>query len=93
MSLNGLRETIERVHGEAGRQWLLKVDALLSECCRRWSLELWQPFENLSYNLVLPGRRSNGTQIVLKIGVPCHELQAEAEALSLFEGAGAVTLL
>jgi chromosome segregation protein len=50
MIVNGLRRTVERVHGESGRQWLLRLPALLSESCARWSLELEQPFENLSYN-------------------------------------------
>lgn len=90
---DGLRETVERVHGESGRQWLLTLPALLSESCARWSLELHQPFENLSYNLVIPGQMSDGTEIVLKLGVPCPELLTEAAALSLFDGAGAVRLL
>lgn len=89
----GLIETVERVHGERGRQWLLLLPALLDESCARWSLTLEQPFENLSYNLVIPGQMSDGTEIVLKIGVPCHELTTEAAALSLFDGAGAVRLL
>lgn len=88
-----LRETVERVHGEAGRQWLAALPALISECRSRWSLELYDPFENLSYNLVIPGRMSDGAEIVLKVGVPCPELLTEAAALKLFDGAGAVRLL
>jgi streptomycin 6-kinase len=101
-----LIQRVERVHGAAGRQWLAKLPDLLSACCTRWSLELDQPFENLSYNLVLPGRISPGrisralfdgvtgsTQIVLKLGVPCRELVTESAALALFQGVGAVRLL
>ena len=84
-----LRETIERVHGEAGLQWLVALPALLSECRTRWSLNLDEPFEDLSYNLVLPGRMADGTEVVLKVGVPCLELLTEAAALSLFDGEGA----
>lgn len=87
-----LKETAERIHGEAGRQWLVTLPALLNECHARWSLELDEPFENLSYNLVLPGRMADGTEIVLKVGVPCHELLTEAAALSLFDGKGAARL-
>jgi streptomycin 6-kinase len=90
---NGLRQTIERVHGEQGRRWLSLLPALLSECCARWSLTLDQPFENLSYNLVIPGRMPDGTGIVLKLGVPCQELTTEAAALGLFDGKGAARLL
>ena len=90
---NGLRQTVERVHGESGRRWLSLLPALLSESCPRWSLELEQPFENLSYNLVIPGQMPDGTEIVLKLGVPCRELTTEAAALSLFDGKGAARLL
>ena len=89
----GLKATIERVYGETGRQWLATVPAILNECCIRWSLELHEPFANLSYNLVIPGRTSGGREIVLKVGVPCSELLTEAAALSLFDGVGAVRLL
>lgn len=96
-----LIQRVERVHGAAGRQWLATLPGLVSECCSRWSLELDQPFENLSYNLVLPGRISRGlfdsvadsAQIVLKLGVPCRELATESAALTLFQGVGAVRLL
>lgn len=92
---------VERVHGEPGRQWLTGLPALISECCARWSLKLDPPFENLSYNLVLPGRIAgvglapapHRTAVVLKLGVPCSELGTEAAALSLFHGLGAVRLL
>jgi streptomycin 6-kinase len=90
---NGLKETVERVHGAAGRQWLTTLEELINECRRRWTLELSAPFENLSYNLVIPGRAASGAEIVLKVGVPCRELETEAATLSLFQGVGAVRLL
>ena len=90
---NGLTETIERVHGERGRLWIETIPALIAECRERWALELERPFDNLSYNLVLPGRNSEGADVVLKLGVPCSELLTEAAALTLFGGIGAVRLL
>jgi streptomycin 6-kinase len=88
-----LKEKVVRVHGDVGQQWLMMLPALLSECRARWSLELGDPFKNLSYNLALPGRMNDGTEIVLKVGVPCRELSTEAAALRLFDGEGAVRLL
>jgi streptomycin 6-kinase len=88
-----LKETIERVYGEQGRQWLATLPTLLLECRQRWSLELERPFENLSYNFVIPARTAQGAAVVLKLGVPCRELQTEAAALDLFEGNGVVRLL
>lgn len=90
---DGFRETIGRVHGAAGRHWLRRLPELVSQCRRRWELELFAPYENLSYNLVIPGRTMGGALIVLKAGVPCRELETEVAALKLFRGAGAVRLL
>ena len=89
----GLRETIEQVHGERGLAWLAGLPDLLHDCRKGWSLELDQPFKGLSYNLVLPGRLIDGKEIVLKLGVPCRELTTECAALILFDGRGAVRLL
>lgn len=90
---NRLKETIERVHGERGREWLANLPSLLVECRHYWSLELEKPFDNLSYNLVIPGRSAQGADVVLKLGVPCPELLTEASALKLFDGLGAIRLL
>lgn len=88
-----LSERVERVHGELGRAWLDKLPALVNECRDRWSLKLGQPFANLSYNLALPAKGSDGVELVLKLGVPCPELLTEAAALGIFHGVGAVRLL
>lgn len=88
-----LKEKIKRVYGEKGRRWLTEFPSLLNECRERWSLELEKPFDNLSYNFVVPARTQQGLEVVLKLGVPCRELFTEAAALNLFEGAGAVRLL
>jgi len=88
-----LRETIEQVHGDRGIEWLAGLPGLLQDCRNRWSLELDPPFKDLSYNLVLPGKLSDGKAIVLKLGVPCRELTTECAALILFDGNGAVRLL
>jgi streptomycin 6-kinase len=81
------------VHGEAGKQWLRNLPILLKEFCDRWSLTLEAPFENLSYNLVIPGTNSDGEKIVLKLGPPCAEFTTEAASLELFSGRAVVRLL
>ena len=90
---SGFKETVERVYGETSKRWLVMLPAILIECRERWSLILDEPFENLSYNLVIPGRTSDGAEVVLKAGVPCRELLTEASALNFFAGVGAVRLL
>lgn len=88
-----LRQTIERVHGERGRDWIQALPNLTRECQERWSLNFDRPFDNLSYNLVLPAKMPDDKDVVLKLGVPCAELTSEAAALDLFQGAGAVHLV
>ncbi|HUQ33761.1 MAG TPA: aminoglycoside phosphotransferase family protein [Pyrinomonadaceae bacterium] len=90
---SGLRETIRRVHGPVGEQWLTALPTLLGVWRARWRLQLDEPFENLSYNLVIPGITLDGLSVVLKMGVPCRELLTEAAALRSFQGEGAVRLL
>ena len=51
------------------------------------------PFESLSYHYVAPAIRVDGTEVVLKVGIPTRELFAEVKALELFNGQGAVQLL
>jgi len=88
-----LARNIEGVHGEAGRAWLNSVPRLVNHYSEKWDLKLDQPFENLSYNLVITGLNREGQSIVLKLGPPCAELVAEAAALNLFAGRAAVRLL
>lgn len=88
-----LQDTVVRTHGAAGRAWLAALPDTLRECQARWGLELDEPFANLSYNLVLPGRTAAGAESVLKVGVPCRELLTEVAALEVFDGHGAVRLL
>ena len=88
-----LTRTVINVHGEAGKQWLHNLPVLVKEFCDRWSLTLEAPFENLAYNLVIPGTNSDGEKVVLKLGPPCAEFTREAASLELFSGRVAVRLL
>ena len=86
-------EIILALHGDAGREWLSALPAILDACAERWDLILEPPFENLSYNYVLPVHRVNGMPAVLKVGFPNDELRAEMEALRHFDEGGMVRLL
>ncbi|HEV7396564.1 MAG TPA: aminoglycoside phosphotransferase family protein [Pyrinomonadaceae bacterium] len=88
-----LEQTMVNVHGEAAKVWLAALPHTLEKFCRLWSIKLDQPFENLSYNLVIPGTRHGGEPIVLKAGVPCSELTTETAALEMFAGSSSVRLL
>jgi len=85
--------TVCATWGEPGREWLVGLPALLEDCARRWSLTLSAPFPNLTFNYVAPAVRADGTEAVLKAGVPNKELRSEAAALRVFDGRGSVRLL
>lgn len=90
---NGFARTIVELHGAAGVEWLNRLPSIIADCAERWSLTVMPPFEPLSYNYVAPVVRADGTDTVLKVGVPNAELLTEVEALWLFDGHGIVRLL
>jgi streptomycin 6-kinase len=88
-----LTKTMLELHGERGAEWLAQLPAMLAECAERWSLTVMPPFPNLSYNYVAPAVRADGSDAVLKVGVPNPELTTEIEALRRYDGRGIVRLL
>jgi streptomycin 6-kinase len=88
-----LAQTIVEAFGQKGAEWLRGLSVLAAECAQRWSLTILPPFASMSYNYVAPAVRADGTDAVLKLGVPNPELLTEIEALRLFDGRGIVRLL
>ena len=88
-----LARTIIDVYGTTGVDWLKRLPALIAECSTRWSLRILPPFDNLSYNYVAPASRPDGTDAVLKLGIPNPELVTEIESLYIFDGQGIVQLI
>lgn len=85
--------TITDVFGQAGGEWLERLPILLGDCAARWELTVGPPVVPLSYNYVAPAVRVDGTEVMLKAGVPSCELRTEIAALQHFDGRGAVRLL
>jgi streptomycin 6-kinase len=76
-----------------GAEWLARLPNLLAECERRWDLTVRSSNFTLSYNYVAPATLADGTEIVLKAGVPSRDLRTEIEALRFYNGRGCVHLL
>jgi len=70
-----------------------RLPKVLPDCARRWGLTVLRPFPNLSFNYVAPVLREDGTEAVLKVGLPNAELWAEIEALRVYDGRYSVRLL
>jgi len=78
--------------GEDGRRWAADLPRLIDEFAGRWGLAVGPPFE-LSYNYAAPATSGDGTQVVLRLGCPRQEFDAEFEALRVYDGRGCVRLL
>ena len=78
--------------GHDGARWLGSLPGLLDETARDWHLTVGSPYR-LSFHWVTTVIRADGSPAVLKLGVPAGHLAAEAEALQIYDGHGAVRLL
>ncbi|MBC8504238.1 MAG: aminoglycoside resistance protein [Anaerolineales bacterium] len=87
------QQNIAGAFGTQGKIWLEKFPSTLNDYTQRWSLELLPHFGPLSYNFVAPVIRQDGSDAVLKLGVPNPELTSEILALWVYDGHGAVRLL
>jgi streptomycin 6-kinase len=65
---------------------------LIQFCEEKWSLRVLSPYP-LSYNYVAPVIFKDGSEAVLKLGVPTQEIITEIEALRLYNGNGMARLL
>ena len=91
---NRFVRTIQGLYGDRGAEWLDHLPELIATFERRWSITALPPFENLSYNYLAPALSPGGErELVLKLGVPNHELHSEIHALAAFQGRGSVQLL
>lgn len=78
--------------GDAGRDWLGRLPALIGDVTRDWRLTPGDPYL-LSFSWVAPVTRADGTPAVLKLVVPGPDLRREVDALRAYGGNGAVRLL
>jgi streptomycin 6-kinase len=68
--------------------WIASLPRLAAECAESWGLVLEEPYDT-PHSLVVPAGDA-----VLKLNAPPHfEAEQEADALSLWAGRGAVTLV
>jgi streptomycin 6-kinase len=73
--------------------WLERVPELVTECAEQWGLRLDEPYQPGVAGHVLRAELPDGTPAVLKLVYPHREAEHEAEALTLWDGDGAVRLL
>lgn len=79
--------------GDRGKEWLSSLPDLLSDLASAWRLTLAHPVRNLNVNYVCYCTTADGTECVLKVGVPHFDLATEIEALEHYDGRGIVRAL
>jgi streptomycin 6-kinase len=89
---DSFQKTILDLYAEQGKAWLSQLPDLIADLEGRWSIRVLAHFSELSYNYVAPAVGRDGTEAVLKLGVPNRELVTECEALRLYNGQGMVQL-
>src|SRR5215813_3846890 len=88
-----LARTIVDLYEADGVAWLDRLPDTIAGYARRWSLTIFPPFPNLSYNYVAPAVRADGMELVLKLGVPDPSLDREGAALRHYDGHGSAMLI
>jgi len=78
-----------------GAAWLERLPEMVRSAQRRWELRVGVPFDNeeVSCAWVAPVALADGTQTVLKIGMPHMEAEQEAEGLHFWDGDPTVRLI
>ncbi len=80
--------------GIEGKAWLENIPNTVQTYAKKWDLQVFPPFENLTYTYVAPAVRADGAEAVLKIGFfKDDEFLSGVDALSVFNGEGSVKLL
>jgi streptomycin 6-kinase len=88
-----LRRTVVEWFGEAGQRWCDALPGTVARLAAQWRLSPGQPLAGATHALVLDCFRSDGAPAVLKLPFVDDENRAEADALRLYDGDGAVRLL
>jgi streptomycin 6-kinase len=76
-----------------GAEWVERLPRLVRECSEQWSLRLGEAYEYGYVSLAARAELPDGTSVVLKVGFPHRESEHEADALTHWDGQGAVRLL
>ncbi len=84
--------TIRTAFEKDGETFLAALPSLIEETSQRWGLSDVQAVPNLSYNFVAFAKQGKH-EVILKLGVPNHEIVSEMNTLKLFHGEGACRLL
>ena len=91
-------ETLSR--NKEWAEWIEQLPKIVLACAKRWDLRIEEPltedYAEMSYSYIAPATRSDGKEVILKIGSPTQLLESgieERHALQLCNGKSTVKLL
>ncbi|MDF2934704.1 MAG: AraC family transcriptional regulator [Paenibacillaceae bacterium] len=83
---------IAELYGKPGEQWLRNAPRIAAYCETRWGIRTGALL-SLSGHYMVEAELGDGTEAVLKLGVPGKAIRSELEALQAFQGRGCARLL
>ena len=79
--------------GDAGRRWVDEIDQTITSLGERWKLRIGEVLPGGSASLVLAVRRVDGTEAILKLGIPgVEDFPGEMRAYQVAGGRGLATV-
>lgn len=90
---HALRRAVIAWFGDEGRRWCDTIPSVAARLIDKWMLRPDAILPGGTHALVLACTRADGTPAVLKLPFVDDENRAEAQALDLYDGNGAVRLL
>lgn len=87
-----LKQTIIRMHGTKGEEWLSDLPALQARLFEKWKLVPDGEFAEITFNYALPVISAEHGSAVLKLGPHVKGRVKEANALKHYSGRGAAKL-
>jgi streptomycin 6-kinase len=84
---------IIEMHGGVGYVWLKGLPSLIASIEKQWCIQAHKSFPNLTYNYVAPAIQDDGSEVILKLGIPGLHIEHEAECLRRYDGKGAPFIL
>ncbi|MCM3691906.1 aminoglycoside phosphotransferase family protein [Neobacillus niacini] len=87
------QDKIINAFGSDGQTWLQSLESTVQTYIEKWELTSDGPVANLSYNYVIKVRDSEGTPLILKLGVPNFDTRNEMVTLQVYDGDGCARIL
>ena len=88
-----LKQNMQSIYNEEGTRWISHLPTIVDELRDHWKLIHITPVDNMTYHFVAKSETESHQKVVLKVGLDKKIIENEKNALTFFNGTGAVKLL